>query len=207
MLNSKPPLKYKSQLLDEARAGSQEAFAELFRLHSSQIYTISLRMLKNHEDAEDNVQIVFFKAYDNLERFEGHSKLSTWLVRIAINEALMKMRKRRPEQFAQSAESTGWQEDDEMALEIQDMRADPERQYISKELASKACRDLHPSLRDTFLLYQTEGWTNRELAKTLGVSAETVKSRVFRARTRMRQRLHTLLKSSPLPLEQSSTAA
>jgi len=206
MITSKRPRKFDSDLLNQARSGDHEAFAELFRLHSSQIYTISLRMLKNHEDAEDNMQNVFFKAYDNLEKFEGNSKFSTWLVRIAINEALMKLRKHRPELHTQPTDSAGWQ-DEEVELEVRDMRPDPERAYISKELALKACCNLHPSLRDTFLLYQTEGWTNRELARTLGVSAETVKSRVFRARTRMRQRLNTLLKTPPpLALEHNSVA-
>src|SRR5215475_14014962 len=72
-----------------------ESFPELVRSNSKLIYRVSLGILKNHADAEDNLQNVFFKAYNNIHRFEGRSQLSSWLVRIAINEALMKIRKRR----------------------------------------------------------------------------------------------------------------
>src|ERR1700741_850718 len=72
-----------------------EAFPELVRSNSKLIYRVSLSILKNHADAEDNLQNVFFKAYSNIHRFEGRSQLSSWLVRLAINEALMKIRKRR----------------------------------------------------------------------------------------------------------------
>src|SRR5580704_16253956 len=82
-------------LIAKARAGSSEAFSELVWKHSRHIYGVSLRILKNHSDAEDNLQDVFCKVYKNIKRFEGRSRFSTWLVRIAINEALMKIRKQR----------------------------------------------------------------------------------------------------------------
>ncbi len=183
-------------LIAKARAGNGEAFSELVRMHSQQVYGVSLRMLKNHEDAEDNLQNVFCKAYDNIGQFEGNSRFSTWLVRIAINEALMKLRKQHSERATGHTDfirSDG--EDNGVMLEVEDARPNPERQYITKELAMKAFRGLHPSLRDTFILHKAEGWTNRELAGAMGITVETVKSRIFRARIRMRQQLTALSKN------------
>ncbi len=183
-------------LIAKARAGNGEAFSELVRMHSQQVYGVSLRMLKNHEDAEDNLQNVFCKAYDNIGQFEGNSRFSTWLVRIAINEALMKLRKQHSERATGHTDLIRPDgEDNGVMLEVEDARPNPERQYITKELAIKAFRGLHPSLRDTFILHKAEGWTNRELAGAMGITVETVKSRIFRARIRMRQQLTALSKN------------
>jgi RNA polymerase sigma-70 factor, ECF subfamily len=183
-------------LIARARAGNSEAFSELVRMHSQQVYGVSLRMLKNHEDAEDNLQNVFCKAYDNIGQFEGNSRFSTWLVRIAINEALMKLRKQHSERATGHTDLSRQDGDDNgVMLEVEDGRPNPERQYITKELAMKAFRGLHPSLRDTFILHKAEGWTNRELAGAMGITVETVKSRIFRARIRMRQQLNALSKN------------
>src|SRR5580704_2719368 len=90
------------ELVAKARAGSRTAFGELARRHSHRVYGMSFRILKNREDAEDNLQNVFCKAFGKVQQFEGNSQFSTWLVRIAINEALMMLRKRRPEEAAAS---------------------------------------------------------------------------------------------------------
>ncbi len=82
-------------LVARAQSGSEDAFAELASKHSSQIYKCSLRILHNHEDAEDNLQNVLLQAFRNINSFESKSQFSTWLVRVAINEALMKLRKRQ----------------------------------------------------------------------------------------------------------------
>ena len=94
------PKNDETELIARARAGKPEAFAELVNRHSQQVYGVSLRMLKNHEDAEDNVQNVLCKAYNHIKQFEGNSRFSTWLVRIAINEALMKIRQTRSDRTA-----------------------------------------------------------------------------------------------------------
>src|SRR5215472_2821947 len=88
------------RLVAKAQSGNEDAFAELVRRHSGQIYGLSLNMLRNREDAEDNLQNVLVKAFHRLDRFEGNSQFSTWLVRIAINEALMKLRKRNSEKIS-----------------------------------------------------------------------------------------------------------
>ena len=184
-----------NKLIAQARRGNHEAFTELVQRHSGKIYGVSLRMLKNREDAEDNVQNVLVKAYYNLGRFEGHSQFSTWLFRITINEALMKLRRHKPERFATASDSG--QESGAVGNypEIEDHRQNHEREYINRELASKALQSLNPSLRHTFILQKAEGWTNRELARAMGITVETVKSRVFRARTRSRRRLELLARS------------
>jgi RNA polymerase sigma-70 factor, ECF subfamily len=185
-------------LIARASSGNAEAFSELVRRHSQQIYGISLRMLKNHEDAEDNVQNVLCKAFNNIRQFAGNSRFSTWLVRIAINEALMKLRKTQSDRANRNTEVLRPDSDEPHIPEVEDLRPNPERAYIAKELAAKAFNGIHPSLRDTFILHKAEGWTNRELAGAMGITIETVKSRIFRARVRMRSQLLTLSKDAPV---------
>jgi RNA polymerase sigma-70 factor, ECF subfamily len=176
-------------LVAKARGGSSDAFSELVCKHSRHIYGVSLRILKNHEDAEDNLQNVFCKVYKNIHRFEGRSRFSTWLVRIAINEALMKIRKQQAEHTAGQMDVPGTDTEQSAVPEVADGHPNPELQYMTNELAAKAFQHLHPSLRTTFLLNKVEGWTHRELAGTMGITVATVKSRIFRARARMQQRL------------------
>jgi len=161
---------------------------ELVCANSSLIYRVSLRILKNHADAEDNLQNVFIKAYNNIHQFQRRSQLSSWLVSIAINEALMKIRKRKSVGIPRPSE-TMLQEENSEALKIKDPGLDPERQCINNDLAEKALRSLSASLRDTFILSKAEGWTYREVAGAMGISIGTVKARIFRARARMRQHL------------------
>src|ERR1700685_50567 len=87
-------------LVAKAQSGNEEAFTELVRRHSGQVYGLSLNMLRNREDAEDNLQNVLVKAFHHIDRFEGNSQFSTWLVRITINEALMQLRKRNSERIS-----------------------------------------------------------------------------------------------------------
>jgi RNA polymerase sigma-70 factor (ECF subfamily) len=163
---------------------------------------MSFRILKNREDAEDNVQNVLCKAFGKMRQFEGNSLFSTWLVRIAINEALMMIRKRRPEEVATSIEDDAASEGLDPKTEVRDSHADPERQYLTKELATKALEVLNPTLRYTFILQKGEGWTSRELAEALDITPELVKSRVFRARVRLQQRLLHLAKpTASLPMQ------
>jgi RNA polymerase sigma-70 factor, ECF subfamily len=188
-------------LVAKAQSGNEDAFTELVRRHSGQVYGLSLNMLRNREDAEDNLQNVLVKAFHNIDRFEGYSRFSTWLVRIAINEALMKLRKRNSERISDYQDGNAPDDEPRTFPEIEDTRQDPERQYMSKELARKAFSGLNSSLQDTFILQKAEGWTNRELAQRLGITVSTVKSRVFRARVRLRQQLLALTESQPIALQ------
>jgi len=188
-------------LIARARAGNHTAFGELVRRHTSRVYGMSYKMLKNHEDAEDNLQNVFCKAYGKIRQFEGNSQFSTWLIRIAINEALMMLRKRRSEEVPAMVDGDGNSGDHEISTELRDLHADPERQYVSKELAAKALDVLQPALKHTFILQKREGWTTREVAEALDITPDTVKSRIFRARVRLKERLVNLTKPDSMALQ------
>jgi RNA polymerase sigma-70 factor (ECF subfamily) len=188
-------------LIVNARAGSRNAFGELVLRHSRLVFRTSLRMLRNREDAEDNLQSAFCKAYGKIKQFEGNSQFSTWLLRIAINEALMTLRKRGPAEVATPADRDGAADDPRTKAELRDVYPDPERQYLVKEFASKALDALPHRLKHTFILQKTEGWTNRELAETLDISPASVKSRMFRARARLRQRILDLSKPESIGLQ------
>jgi RNA polymerase sigma-70 factor (ECF subfamily) len=187
-------------LIASAREGNRTAFGELVRRHSQRVYGMSFKILKNREDAEDNLQNVFCKAFSKIRQFEGNSQFSTWLIRIAVNEALMMLRKRRPEE-AVAVDEERTLDGYEANLELRDWHADPERQYLTKELATKALDGLHPTLKHTFILQKGEGWTSRELAKALDITPELVKSRIFRARVKLQRRLLALAKPQSMALQ------
>jgi len=155
-------------LIVNARAGSRNAFGELVLRHSSLIFGMSLKMLRNREDAEDNLQNALCKAYGKIKQFEGNSQFSTWLLRIAINEALMTLRKRGPAEAAIRADQHVAADDPRTKSELRDVYPDPERQCLVKEFASKVLEALPHPLKHTFILQKREGWTNRELAGDSG---------------------------------------
>lgn len=189
MKASKQNSQAEQDLLERTRGGSREAFGELVQMHLPQIYHVSLRILKNHADAEDNLQDVFCKVCTNIHRFEGRSRFSTWLIRITINEALMRIRRRRCERLTLEADLPKSEGEEIAALDIEDSGPDQERRYIAKELAAKALRGLHPSIVDVFIRHTAQGWTQRELARQAGVSTSALKSRIFTARAHMQHQL------------------
>lgn len=170
-------------LIERTRQGNPEALAGLVQMHSSRIYNWSLRILKSHEDAEDNMQNVLCKMYLNIKSFKGHSRLSTWLYRMTINEALMEKRRSRP--YPAELGTSEAAESGNCVLDIRDRRPDPEQQYVAKELLSGALLGLQPSLAQLFVRHKGEGWTQRELADKMGVSVVALKARIFWARERM----------------------
>ena len=180
------------QLLAQARAGNPDAFSELVRLNSSSVYGISLKILKNREDAEDNLQNVFCKAYRKIRNFNGESRVSTWLFRIAINEALMQLRRRQSDREICYSEATANEGDAGAVPEAEDSHANPERECIATDLTQKAFRGCNPTMAAIFVRSKAEGWTNRELARIYGTSPQTVKSRVFRTRMRLRRQMVAL---------------
>jgi len=178
-------------LLELAFAGNAEAFSKLVQPHWATIYSISLRILKNHEDAEDNVQNVLCKAYLNIRRFHGDSTVSTWLYRIAVNEALMELRRRQAARLLSPAR-TSEDAEEPVVSEIPDPHPSPERRCIASDLARKVLVEFDPALKNILVLSKTEGWTNRELARTFGTTGQTIKSRIFRARMKSQQRMRAL---------------
>lgn len=197
------PSQSEATLIASARAGSRNAFGELVRKHSSRVYGMSYKMLKNREDAEDNLQNVFGRAYGKIRQFEGNSQFSTWLMRIAINEALMVLRKRRSKDRLLRADGDRHTDDLETKTELRDLHADPERQYLTKELAAKVFDTLSPALSKPFILQKGEGWTCQEVAEALDITTETVKSRIFRARVRLREQLSAFSRTRSMELQSS----
>ncbi len=152
------------------------------------VYRVSVKLLKNQEDAEDNVQNTLLRAYQYISRFNNRSQFSTWLIRIAINEALMLLRSRNSRKEQITVGDTD--NDVEMKLNVQDPNRDPELRYLNKELVSKALEGLPPILRTVFLMSKLEGWSNGELRECLGLSTQQLKQRVFRAKFILRRRVH-----------------
>jgi RNA polymerase sigma-70 factor (ECF subfamily) len=175
-----------ADLLHRARSGDHEAFEQLARRYSSRILATSRRILRNSADAEDNVQNVLVKVYTNLRQFQEAALLSTWLTRITINEALMKLRSSAAEKHrVNSATESAGKEPAETCTN----RINPEARCIARELALKAVKSVSPTLRDAFVLYAVEGWTQKELSRTQGIALQTVKTRIFRARRKMKAHL------------------
>lgn len=177
-------------LIEESRSGSSNALAGLVQMHSPRIYRWSLRILKNHADAEDNMQNVLCKMYIKIDTFKGQSRFSTWLFRMTINEALTEIRRSRP-----ISDESGLSQpvcNDNCAPNIQDRRADPEQQYAAKELLANAILGLHPPSAQLFFRHKSDGWTQRELADEMGISVTSVKARIFSAREFMRTRIRQL---------------
>jgi RNA polymerase sigma-70 factor (ECF subfamily) len=185
-----PKAPYPDDLLHRARAGEREAFDALANHHFDRILAISLRILRNPADAEDNVQNVLCKAFVNLWQFKENALFSTWLIRITINEALMKLRRSSSEKLHLQVESNFAERPIEL---LPTRQLNPEAQCIARDLVSKACTSVPSALRDTFTMFALEGWTQKELSKSHGVATQTIKSRIFRARRMMKESLRSTL--------------
>ena len=133
-------------LVQAAKRGDVAAFEELVRRYDRNVFRIAQHITQNREDAEDVVQDAFLKAFQNLEQFQGQSKFYTWLVRIAVNEALMKLRRRRPERTVSLDEEVKT-EDDSLPREVADWSPNPEQQYSQAELRDILTRTIQASVR------------------------------------------------------------
>jgi RNA polymerase sigma-70 factor (ECF subfamily) len=192
---AEPPSE-ESILVEAARAGDIGAFESLVRRYDRSVFRIAQHITQNREDAEDVVQDAFLKAYQNLGQFQGQSKFYTWLVRIAVNEALMRLRRRRPERTVSIDEDIKTDEDS-MPREIADWSPNPEQLYTQaelKDLLGKTIQGLPPSFRTVFVLRDVEGLSTEETASALELSVPAVKSRLLRARLQLRERLNKYFK-------------
>ena len=190
------PVSDELSLVQAAKKGDVDAFGELVKRYDRNVFRIALHITQNREDAEDVVQDAFLKAYGNLEQFQGQSKFYTWLVRIAVNEALMKLRRRRPERMV-SLDQEVQTEEDSMPREVADWSPNPEQLYNQAELRDilgKTIQGLPPSFRTVFVLRDVEGLSTEETAQALDLSIPAVKSRLLRARLQLRERLNRYFK-------------
>jgi RNA polymerase sigma-70 factor, ECF subfamily len=183
-------------LVEAAKKGDIKAFEELVRRYDRNVFRIAQHITQNREDAEDVVQDAFLKAYGNLAQFQGQSKFYTWLVRIAVNEALMKLRRRRPERTV-SLDQDVETDEDTIPREVADWSPNPEQQYNQaelRELLQKTIQGLPSGFRTVFVLRDVEGLSTEETAEALGLSIPAVKSRLLRARLQLRERLNKYFK-------------
>lgn len=178
-------------LVSAARAGDGSAFEELVNRYEAKIFRLTQNITGNHEDAEDAMQDAFLKAYSHLRDFHGDSRFYTWLVRIAANESLMRLRKRRPNQFSLDEPVEG--ETDLMPRELEDWRPTPEQGYAEAEMQgilAEIVEKLDPESRIVLVLRDLEELSTQETAEVLGISVPSVKSRLLRARLKLREKLN-----------------
>jgi len=179
--------------IEALQAGDRAEFARLVDTYSNQIYRLAMKMLNDAQDAEDVLQETFIKALRSIRTFEGRSSLSTWLYRIAVNESLMLLRKRRPDVVSMEEDRQD-QEGESEPVEIVDWCCLPEQELESAEtrrFLDQAVQRLSPALRAVFVLRDIQGLPVRETAESLGISEVAVKTRLLRARLRMREELST----------------
>ncbi|MEO5936437.1 MAG: RNA polymerase sigma factor [Terriglobales bacterium] len=185
-------------LVNAAREGDMQAFEQLIQKYDRNVFRIAKHITQNREDAEDVVQDAFLKAYRNLNKFQGNSKFYTWLVRIAVNEALMRLRKRKADKTVSMDEDVET-EDGSMPREVADWSPNPEQLYGQSELADileKTIQGLPSSFRTVFVLRDVEGLSTEETAEMLRLSVPAVKSRLLRARLQLRERLNRYFKKN-----------
>jgi len=177
--------------VEALRAGDRGEFARLVEKYSAPIYRLALRIVNNDQDAEDVLQETFLKAYRSLPKFEGRSSLNTWLYRIAVNEALMLLRQRRPDSVSIDEEVEG--EDSLLdAVQIVDWCCLPESELMDSEARKYldiAIDRLPKNLQVVFILRDIEDLSIRETAETLGLTETAVKTRLLRARLHLRNQL------------------
>jgi RNA polymerase sigma-70 factor (ECF subfamily) len=179
-----------SDLVSEAQGGDNRAFDELVRRYRDKVYRLSYKILRNEDDAAEALQDAFLSAYRGLKNFKAESTFSTWLYRITTNASLMKYRKRRdnvvsleqsqnPSPGAEAVQLPDW------STQPLDELLDAETRQVMEE--GKALLD--EDLRTVFTLRDEEGLSNAEVAEILDLSVAAVKSRLHRARLRLRDRL------------------
>jgi RNA polymerase sigma-70 factor (ECF subfamily) len=184
------------ELVNRARGGDGSAFSALIRQYEGKIFRLAMNITQNREDAEDVLQEAFLKAYEHLDQFQGNSKFYTWIVRIAVNQALMKLRKRKTDRSVSLDEQIDTGEDT-VAREIAAWDPDPEVQYSQDELhtiLTEAIDGLAPIYKTVFTLRDVDGLSTEETAEALELTVPAVKSRLLRARLQLRDKLTRFFK-------------
>ncbi|MFZ0211422.1 MAG: sigma-70 family RNA polymerase sigma factor [Candidatus Acidiferrales bacterium] len=174
-----------------ARGGDISAFESLVTRYERKIFRLAQHITQNTEDAQDVTQEAFLKAFEHLGEFQGNSRFYTWLVRIAVNQALMKLRKRHNKDVSLDEEIKT--EDSFMPREIEDWGPSPEERYTQRELGEILTRvigELDPPFRTVFQLRDIDELSTEETAEILGISVPAVKSRLLRSRLKLREKLN-----------------
>ena len=179
-----------------AKEGDEAAFTTLVNRYSGKIFRLAQHITQNQEDAEDVLQEAFLKAYTHLSSFAGNSKFYTWIVRIAVNESLMKLRKRKSDKLVSLDEPVDTGEE-EVVREVAVWEQTPETKFTQTELRGildGAVEELDPIYRAVFLLRDVEELSTEETAEALDLTVPAVKSRLLRARLQLREKLTRVFK-------------
>jgi RNA polymerase sigma-70 factor, ECF subfamily len=179
------------ELVHASKNGDMAAFEQLVQRYDRRLFRMAQHITRNKEDSQDAVQDAFLKAYQHLDQFREDSLFSTWLIRIAVNESLAKLRKQRTIKEVSLDEDFPAMEA-MPRMEVTDWRPNPEQQYRASELRdilAKALGELRPILRAVFVLRDMEGLTTTQTAEVLNLTDSAVKSRLLRGRLQLRERL------------------
>ena len=182
---------YEYAFLIAAKSGDSAAFEVLCKQSATMVFRVARRMMRNNEDAEDVRQEAFKQAFIHLKSFNGHSRFSTWLSRIAINAALMKLRKKQ-QLWDVSLEESDEDEQSSRRLDVEDQGLNPEELYAQEErqrILSEAMNELPPGTRKAIELRELDERSGQETAQIMGISVSAVKARVFHGRRKLRERL------------------
>lgn len=182
-------------LLASARAGDSTAFECLVMPHWDSLLRVTQRILRNREDAEDAVQTAFLDAFRNLSGFGGRSRFSSWLTRIAMNAALMRLRMSRRKKETSLDEVTGTGEA-RASFHLVETRLNPEQEFLSREgraLLEKALRKLRPRYVEVLHLRDVQELSAKETARILELPVGTVKARLHRARTKLTRHVQSMV--------------
>jgi RNA polymerase sigma-70 factor (ECF subfamily) len=177
-------------LVEQCKGGNQSAFNELMRRYHSAALKVALSIVRDRQDAEDEVQNAFWKAYEHIGQFNKDAKFSTWLTRIVVNQCLMKLRRTRRTRYTYIDDVLVGEEI--VSLDLKDARQTPEQALGRAEVAGVLYEEIRrtpPLLRNVFLLRDVEQRPMPEVAELLGISVAAAKSRLLRARTELRTRM------------------
>lgn len=178
-------------LVHASKSGEVAAFEELVRRYERKLFRIAQHLVRNREDAQDVVQEAFLKAFQHLGQFREDSQFSTWLIRITLNQSLLRLRERRTTKEVPT-DNNFESEDEHLPIDVADWAPNPEELYRAAELHEilrNTLEELAPGLRVVFVLRDIEGFSVQQTADTLELSVTAVKSRSLRARLQLRERL------------------
>ena len=178
-------------LVHASQSGDYAAYEELVKRYDCKLLRIAQHLTDNLQDAEEAVQEAFLKAYQNLSQFQGNAKFSSWLIRIALNESIPELRKRRKAKEL-CLDETAQVEDLELSDNVFDWAPNAEQLYAASELRKiliGSLQELWPGLRTVFVLRDLEGLSTNEVAHILGLNEASVKARLVRARLQLREKL------------------
>ncbi len=194
-----------ADLVAAAKAGDLSSFEELVNRYEQRIFRLAINITRHREDAEDVLQNTFLKCFEHLDEFRGDSRFYSWLVRIAVNEALMKLRRGRADKSVPIEDAVDGR-GETIPREVTEWRPSPEQILAQAELRiilERAMQTLPASQRAVFLLRDVEGLSTEETADVLNVTLAAVKSSLHRARLQLREELTKVLKRESCEAEKA----